>query len=124
MPAVTGDRIQLQQVLLNLVLNACEAMSDCDSSERQILIASKLENVSAVHVSVTDLGDSIPQEKMKHVFEPFFTTKEEGMGLGLSICQTIIKAHRGKLWATNNADRGVTFHFSLPVSGRTRDTDN
>ncbi len=115
LPAVTGDRVQLQQVLLNLVLNACEAMTDCDSSERQVLIASKAENVSAVRVSVTDLGGSIPEERMEHVFEPFFTTKEEGMGLGLSICQTIIKTHRGKLWATNNADRGVTFHFSLPV---------
>ena len=61
---------------------------------------------------------------MKHVFEPFFTTKEEGMGLGLSVCQTIIKAHRGKLWATNNVDRGATFHFSLPVGGRAEDTDN
>jgi PAS domain S-box-containing protein len=118
LPAVTGDRIQLQQVILNLVLNACEAMTDCDSSECRLLIASKLEN-SAVHISVSDRGGSIPEEKMEHVFEPFFTTKAEGMGLGLSVCQSIIKAHRGKLWATNNADRGVTFHFSLPVGGQT-----
>jgi len=117
LPAVTGDRIQLQQVLLNLVLNACEAMTDCESSERQVFIASKPENVSAVRVSVTDLGGSIPEEKMEHVFEPFFTTKAEGMGLGLSVCQTIIKAHRGKLWATNNPDRGATFHFELPLTG-------
>ena len=125
LPAVTGDRIQLQQVLLNLVLNACEAMTDCDSLECQLLIASKLENGSAVRVSVTDRGGSIPEEKMEHVFEPFFTTKATGMGLGLSVCQTIIKAHRGKLWATNNADRGATFHFALPVNGhRQLITDN
>jgi two-component system sensor kinase FixL len=114
LPTVTGDRVQLQQVLLNLVLNACEAMIDYDSSERELLLASKLEN-GAVRVSVTDHGGSIPEEKMEQVFEPFFTTKEEGLGLGLSVCRTIIKAHRGKIWATNNADCGATFHFSLPV---------
>ncbi len=114
LPAVTGDRVELQQVLLNLVLNACEAMADCGSSQRQLLIASKLEK-SAVHVSVTDRGGGIPEEKPEQVFERFFTTKKEGMGLGLSICRTIIDAHRGKIWATNNAGRGATFHFSLPI---------
>ena len=114
LPAVTGDRVELQQVLLNLVLNACEAMADGGSSERQLLIASKLEK-SAVHVSVTDRGGGIPEEKPEQVFERFFTTKNEGMGLGLSICRTIIDAHRGEIWATNNSDRGATFHFSLPI---------
>jgi len=114
LPAVTGDRVQLQQVLLNLVLNACEAIADCDSSERQLLIASKLEN-GAVRISVTDRGGGIPEEKMEQVFERFFTTKKEGMGLGLSICRTIINAHRGKIWATNNGHCGATFHFSLPI---------
>ena len=66
-------------------------------------------------VSVTDRGGSIPEEKMEQIFEPFFTTKAKGMGLGLSVCRTIIAAHRGKLWATNNADCGATFHFSLPI---------
>jgi two-component system sensor kinase FixL len=114
LPAVTGDQVQLQQVILNLVLNACEAMIDCDSSECRLLIASKLEN-GAVHISISDRGGSIPEEKMERVFEPFFTTKEEGMGLGLSVCRTIISAHRGKIWATNNVDCGATFHFSLPL---------
>jgi Signal transduction histidine kinase regulating C4-dicarboxylate transport system len=114
LPPVVGDRVQLQQVLLNLVLNACEAMTDNDSSERQLLISSKLEN-GEVRVSVTDRGGSIPEEKKEQVFERFFTTKKEGMGLGLSVCRTIINAHRGKIWATNNADRGATFHFSLPI---------
>jgi signal transduction histidine kinase len=81
-----------------------------------LLIRTGIENGnSAVIVSVIDGGGSIPQEKIEQIFEPFFTTKEEGMGLGLSVCRTIIAAHRGKLWATNNADRGATFHFSLPI---------
>src|SRR5437667_5394201 len=112
--AVIGDRIQLQQVLLNLVLNACEAMVDYRSSERQLLIASKSEN-GAVRISVTDHGRGIPEEKREQVFERFFTTKKEGMGLGLSICRTIINAHRGEIWATNNGDGGATFHFSVPI---------
>jgi PAS domain S-box-containing protein len=113
LPTVTGDRVQLQQVLLNLVLNACEAMEDCQPSERRLRIVTKLDN-GAVRVSVSDPGGSIPEEKIESVFEPFFTTKAEGMGLGLSICRTIISAHRGKIWATNNLDRSATFHFELP----------
>src|SRR5206468_12223959 len=115
LPPVPGDRIQLQQVLLNLVLNACEAMTDSDSSERQLLIASKSEN-GAVRMSVTDRGGGIPEEKLEQVFERFFTTKKEGMGLGLSICRSIINEHEGKIWATKNSDRGATFHFSLPIN--------
>ncbi|PYJ59616.1 MAG: PAS domain-containing sensor histidine kinase, partial [Verrucomicrobia bacterium] len=114
LPAVIGDRVQLQQVLLNLVLNACEAMADCDSSERQLLIASKSEK-GTVRVSVTDRGGGVSEGKREQVFERFFTTKKEGMGLGLSICRTIINAHRGEIWATNNGDGGATFHFSLPI---------
>jgi PAS domain S-box-containing protein len=116
LPTVTGDAVQLQQVLLNLVVNACDAMADCNTQERRLLIRTGIENGnSAVIVSVIDRGGSIPEEKMEQIFESFFTTKEEGMGLGLSVCRTIIAAHRGKLWATNNADRGATFHFSLPI---------
>jgi two-component system, LuxR family, sensor kinase FixL len=114
LPSVRGDQVQLQQVVLNLVMNGCEAMADCDSSERQLLIASKSEN-GAVVISVTDRGGGIHEKKLEQVFERFFTTKKEGMGLGLSICRTIIDAHRGKIWATNNADRGATFHFSLAI---------
>jgi two-component system sensor kinase FixL len=116
LPAVTGDRVQLQQVLLNLALNGCEAMADYNSSERRLLIASKFEN-GAVRVSVTDRGGGIPDEKMEQVFERFFTTKKKGMGLGLSVCRTIINAHHGKLWATNNGGCGATLHFSLPIVG-------
>jgi PAS domain S-box-containing protein len=116
LPAVIGDPVQLQQVLLNLVVNACDAMVDCSTPERRLLIRTGTENGSgAVVVSVTDRGGSIPAEKMKQIFEPFFSTKAKGMGLGLSVCHSIIAAHRGKLWATNNADCGATFHFSLPI---------
>jgi PAS domain S-box-containing protein len=118
LPTVTGDSIQLQQVLLNLVINACDAMTDCNTPERRLLVCTGMANgSSAVCVSVTDRGGSIPEEKMDQVFEPFFTTKAEGMGLGLSVCRTIIAAHQGKLWATNNPDCGATFHFSLPIGG-------
>jgi two-component system sensor kinase FixL len=117
LPMVTGDPVQLQQVLVNLVVNACDAMTSCNTPERRLLIRTGIENgSSAVIVSVTDRGDSIPREKLEQIFEPFFTTKEKGMGLGLSVCRTIIAAHRGNLWATNNADCGATFHFSLPIS--------
>ena len=116
LPAITGDRVQLQQVLLNLALNGCEAMADYNSSERRLIIASQWEN-GAVRVSVADRGSGIPEEKMQQVFERFFTTKKEGMGLGLSVCRTIIDAHRGKIWATNDAGCGATFHFSLPIVG-------
>jgi len=122
LPLVTGDPVQLQQVLLNLVVNACDAMTNCDAPERRLLIRTGTETRNgngncAVLVSVTDRGGSIPEEKMEQIFEPFFTTKAKGMGLGLSVCHTIIAAHCGKLWATNNADCGATFHFSLPIGG-------
>jgi two-component system, LuxR family, sensor kinase FixL len=123
-PTVTGDPVQLQQVLVNLVVNACDAMADCDTLERRLFIRTGIENDGgAVIVSVTDRGTSIPEEKMEQIFEPFFTTKENGMGLGLAVCRTIIAAHRGKLWVTNNTDRGATFHFSLPI-GRSEVTNN
>ena len=115
LPAIRADRVQLQQVVLNLLLNACEAMTASDASERQLLITSKLEN-GAVRMSVTDRGGGIPEEKLEQVFERFFTTKKEGMGLGLSICRSIINEHEGKIWATKNADCGATFHFSLPIN--------
>jgi two-component system sensor kinase FixL len=118
LPTVSGDPVQLQQVLVNLVVNACDAMASCTSSERRLLIRTGFENrngSSAVTVSVADRGSSIPEEKLEQIFEPFFTTKAKGLGLGLSVCRTIIAAHRGKLWGTNNADCGATFHFSLPI---------
>lgn len=126
LPTVTGDPVQLQQVLVNLVVNACDAMADCDTRGRRLRIRTEVENGSgAVIVSVTDRGSGIPEKEVEQIFEPFFTTKAKGMGLGLSVCRTIIAAHRGKLWATNNLNRGATFHFTLPkdASAKPR-TDN
>jgi signal transduction histidine kinase len=128
LPAITGDPVQLQQVLLNLVVNACDAMAECKTPRRRLLICTGLQDGSgAVIVSVTDRGTSVPKEKLEQIFEPFFTTKQKGMGLGLSVCRTIIAAHRGKLWATNNPDCGAMFHFSLPIqatNGQVQMTDN
>jgi len=117
LPVITGDAVQLQQVLVNLVVNASDAMADCDIAERRLLICTKAKDCgAAVIVSVTDMGGGVPEEKKEQIFEPFFTTKDKGMGLGLSVCRRIIDAHHGKLWAINNADRGATFHFTLPVN--------
>jgi two-component system, LuxR family, sensor kinase FixL len=115
LPTITGDPVQLQQVLVNLVVNACDAMADCGTRERRLRIRTGIESGGdAVIVSVTDPGGGIQVKEVEQIFEPFFTTKAKGMGLGLSVCRTIITAHRGKLWATNNAERGATFHFTLP----------
>ena len=87
-----------------------------------MLIQTGIEKGSnAVIVSITDRGNSIPEERLEQIFEPFFTTKEKGMGLGLSVCRSIITAHRGKLWATNNTNRGTTLHFSLPIDASERE---
>jgi two-component system sensor kinase FixL len=123
LPTVTGDPVQLQQVLVNLLVNACDAMTDCNAPERRLLIRTGIENASgAVRVSVTDRGGGIPEKEMEQIFEPFFTTKARGMGLGLSVCRTIIDAHLGKLWAINNADRGTTFHFTLPIAASDKES--
>jgi two-component system sensor kinase FixL len=115
LPTITGDPVQLQQVLVNLVVNACDEVADCDTPDRRLRIRTGLENGGgAVIVSVTDRGGGIQEKEVEQMFEPFFTTKAKGMGLGLSVCRTIIAAHRGKLWATNNPERGATFHFTLP----------
>ena len=115
-PLVHGDRFELQQVLLNLVLNACESMSATAAEERRIDVAVAVEpDEQAVRVSVMDRGRGIDAERLERVFDPFFTTKEGGLGLGLSICHAIIEAHGGRLWVTNRPDRGAAFHFTVPV---------
>jgi PAS domain S-box-containing protein len=116
LPTVKGDRVQLQQVLLNLVMNASDAMNSNSSTERQMVVCTELSDGEGVRFSVSDCGSGIAHDELEQVFEPFFTTKAHGLGLGLSVCRTIISAHGGKLWAANNAERGVTFHFTVPVS--------
>jgi len=109
-----GDRIQLQQVILNLVVNAMDAMSNMAKSQRRIVIRTA-RNETWAEVSVADAGPGVPLDKLKGVFEPFFTTKPKGMGMGLSIARTIIEAHNGQIWAENKAGGGAVFHIRLPL---------
>jgi signal transduction histidine kinase len=113
MPAVSGDRNQLQQVLLNLVINGCDAM-DGREADRRLVVQTQVTVQGNVEVSVADRGAGIPLADLERIFEPFVTTKVRGMGLGLAICRSIVEAHGGRLWATNNADRGATLHCELP----------
>ncbi|MGR9085917.1 MAG: sensor histidine kinase [Gammaproteobacteria bacterium] len=113
--AVIGDRVQLQQVLLNLIMNACEAMSQTKAGQRQLFVRTEQNGVDKIRVSVGDQGPGILSENMQSIFEPFFSTKVKGMGLGLTICRNIIAAHGGRLWASNNTPTGVVFHFTLPI---------
>ena len=116
LPAVSGDRNQLQQVLLNFVINGCDAM-DGQEADRRLLVRTQTTVHGNVEVSVVDRGAGIPVANLERIFEPFVTTKATGMGLGLAICRSIVEAHGGRLWATNNADCGATLHCELPAKG-------
>jgi signal transduction histidine kinase len=116
---VRGDRVQLQQVVMNLVMNGMEAMASARPEERQVSVRVERANDGHAEVSISDAGHGIPSEQISKIFDPFFTTKEGGMGMGLSIARTIIEAHGGRLWAENRADScGATFRFRLPVLER------
>jgi signal transduction histidine kinase len=112
LPRVQGDRVQLQQVLLNLIINAIEAMRDVGEDERELLISSRNEP-DGVSVEVRDSGPGFAPAALERVFEAFYTTKPGGLGLGLSICRSIIEAHNGRLWAGANVPRGATFEFTV-----------
>ena len=114
MPLVFADRIQLQQVMLNLMMNAIEAMTQV-TTPRELLISSGADDSKGVVVVVRDSGPGLDSKSLERLFEPFYTTKPQGMGMGLAICRSIIEAHGGRLWATTNRDRGASFHFSLPT---------
>jgi two-component system sensor kinase FixL len=114
-PLVLGDRIQLQQVVLNLVLNACDAMSDTPAAKRHLGLATAMEG-GFVQLVVSDRGSGIPKDQLDRVFEPFVTFRVQGLGLGLAISRSIVSAHRGSIWAENNADGGATFRCLLPVA--------
>jgi two-component system sensor kinase FixL len=115
---VLGDKIQLQQVLLNLMLNAFDAMKDCRSEEREVLVRIESAVAGMVEVSVSDRGTGLTGDQLDKIFQPFYTTKRDGLGMGLSISRSIIEAHGGRLWAKNNAEhRGATFSFTVPVEG-------
>jgi C4-dicarboxylate-specific signal transduction histidine kinase len=111
---VQGDRVQLQQVVLNLILNAVEAMSTVEAGPRELLISTEQTQTGGVLLSVRDSGPGIDPDHLERVFEAFYTTKSSGVGMGLSICRSIIDAHGGRLWADMNASRGAVFRFTLP----------
>jgi C4-dicarboxylate-specific signal transduction histidine kinase len=119
LPMILGDRVQLQQVIINLVMNASEAMQSVTDRSRELVIRSRQDETQQVFVSVTDYGVGISAENADRLFNAFFTTKSSGMGMGLSICRSIIEAHGGRLWATPNVPFGATFQFTLPVSANT-----
>jgi C4-dicarboxylate-specific signal transduction histidine kinase len=112
---VSADRVQLQQVVLNLLLNAMEAMAGATGPERAIVVRTRNTEMQTVHVSVEDRGTGLRAGSYEMLFEPFFTTKPKGMGMGLAICRSIIEAHDGVIWAQDNPAGGATFHFALPA---------
>jgi PAS domain S-box-containing protein len=116
LPAVMGDRVQLQQVLMNLMINGIEAMKDVDGT-RELVIKSERGEDGQVLVSVSDSGVGLPPQQTEQIFNAFFTTKSHGTGMGLSISRSIIEMHGGRLWAVNNSPRGASFHFTLSTKG-------
>jgi C4-dicarboxylate-specific signal transduction histidine kinase len=116
LPLVRGDRVQLQQVLLNLIINAIEAMSGIREGPRELTIVSAAGGPDTVSVEVRDFGTGLAPEQAPHLFEPFYTTKAEGLGIGLSISRSIVEAHGGRLSAASNTPCGTVFLFSLPVN--------
>jgi C4-dicarboxylate-specific signal transduction histidine kinase len=116
LPPVTGDRVQLQQVILNLVRNASDAMSGIDNRPRQLLIRTEPDEGGHVRLSVQDAGVGFDPQVMDRLFDSFYTTKDDGMGVGLSVSRSIIASHDGRLWATPNKGPGATFSFSVPFA--------
>ena len=115
LPPVPGDRVQLQQVMLNLVINAIEAMSEGDDGARELLISTAKPEEGGVLVAVRDSGSGLAPAALECIFDAFYTTKPSGLGLGLSICRSIIETHGGRLWATANVPRGAVFQFTVPT---------
>jgi len=116
LPMVTADRVGIQQVVINLVLNAVDALSESAASDRQVCARAAATDGGGIEIAIDDHGPGVPADLTERIFEPFFTTRAEGMGMGLAICRSIIADHNGRLWMTPNPGRGVTFHFALPGS--------
>ena len=123
LPTIDGDRVQLQQVLLNLVLNAADAMSGIDAEDRRLTIRTESRRQPTFGCTSSTTGRASPADDLKHVFDPFWSTKPGGMGIGLAICQSIVAAHHGRITAANNADGGATFCVSLPLRRPSMKTD-
>ena len=118
LPQVTADRVQLQQVLMNLMLNAIEAMKETGGI---LTVKSQLDQDGRVVISVSDTGVGLPIEKADQIFNAFFTTKPQGSGMGLAISRSIVESHGGRLWATANDGQGAKFHFTLPTAAEPRE---
>jgi PAS domain S-box-containing protein len=116
LPSVRGDRVQLQQVMLNLIFNAVEALATCDAARRDILISTRISEPGRVLVSVQDTGPGLSPAARDSAFEAFYTTKSGGLGMGLSICRSIIEGHGGQIWTSENSPHGAAFHFTLPAT--------
>ena len=116
LPHIQGDRVQLQQVILNLMINAIQAMSDLAGGERELHVTTELITSEGVRVGVRDSGPGFSAESLQRLFTPFYTTKPNGMGMGLSICQSIIEDHGGRLWATRLDPQGALFQFTIPLT--------
>jgi signal transduction histidine kinase len=116
-PLIVGDRIQLQQVILNLIINAIEAMSEIIEGSRDLRIVTGKDQLQGVLVTVRDSGPGLNPGSLEHLFDAFYTTKSQGMGMGLAISRSIVEAHGGRLWASLNAPRGAVFQFTLPHDG-------
>jgi signal transduction histidine kinase len=119
MPAILADRIQMQQVILNLMMNAVEAMSGSGEGPRELLVCSRTDESRGVSVSVRDSGPGLDPKTLDHLFDAFYTTKPQGLGMGLAISRSLIEAHGGRLWATANTPRGAIFQFTLPMGNET-----
>ena len=115
LPLIEGDRVQFQQVILNLILNAIEAMSGADDGTRELLISTGKAEPNGVHVGVRDSGPGLAPAALERVFDAFYTTKSSGLGMGLTICRSIIEAHGGRLWATGHTPRGAFLQFTIPA---------
>ena len=115
LPLVQGDRVQLQQVVLNLIVNAIEAMTSTDDDARELVVSTESSPAEGLLVAVGDSGPGVAAEDRERIFESFVTTKPAGVGIGLSICRSIIEAHGGRLWADEHEPRGAVFRFVLPV---------
>jgi PAS domain S-box-containing protein len=115
LPQIVGDRVQLQQVAMNLIVNSIEAMKDVDGIRELVIKSQRTEN-EQILVSVSDTGPGFLPQFVEQIFEPFFTTKAHGTGMGLRICRSIIESHGGRLWAASSSGRGATFQFSLPAT--------
>jgi signal transduction histidine kinase len=114
LPVARGDRVQLAQVVLNLVINALDAIEAAPAKPRDLVVRTARTDAGGVNLAVRDSGTGIPCAELDRIFDSFFTTKPNGMGMGLSVCRSIVQAHAGRIWATNNPDRGATLQFDLP----------